>query len=81
MEIPYEGPLTDLVWSDPEDHIETWAVSPRGAGWLFGSKIAIDFNHTNDISLIARGHQVVMEGGFKYWFNLNLVTVWSAPNY
>lgn len=28
----------DLVWSDPED-IETWAVSPRGAGWLFGSKV------------------------------------------
>jgi hypothetical protein len=26
------------MWSDPED-IETWAVSPRGAGWLFGSKV------------------------------------------
>lgn len=30
--------LVDLVWSDPED-IEAWAVSPRGAGWLFGSKV------------------------------------------
>ncbi len=30
----------DLVWSDPED-IESglWAISPRGAGYLFGSKI------------------------------------------
>lgn len=27
-----------LVWSDPED-VETWAISPRGAGWLFGSKV------------------------------------------
>lgn len=27
------------MWSDPED-IETWAVSPRGAGWLFGSKVS-----------------------------------------
>ncbi len=33
-------PLLDLVWSDPED-IESglWAISPRGAGYLFGSKI------------------------------------------
>ena len=35
---PTEGPLSDLLWSDPED-IETWAMSPRGAGWLFGSQV------------------------------------------
>lgn len=26
------------MWSDPEN-METWAVSPRGAGWLFGSRV------------------------------------------
>lgn len=31
QEIPHEGAFCDLVWSDPED-VETWAVSPRGAG-------------------------------------------------
>ena len=30
--------FSDLVWSDPED-VDTWAMSPRGAGWLFGSKV------------------------------------------
>lgn len=30
--------LPDLVWSDPDD-VDTWAVSPRGAGWLFGGKV------------------------------------------
>jgi diadenosine tetraphosphatase ApaH/serine/threonine PP2A family protein phosphatase len=39
QEIPHEGAFCDLVWSDPED-VDTWAVSPRGAGWLFGEKVS-----------------------------------------
>jgi serine/threonine-protein phosphatase 6 catalytic subunit len=45
-EIPHEGPFCDLMWSDPED-IDTWAISPRGAGWLFGSKVTAEFNQIN----------------------------------
>ncbi|CAL3962600.1 hypothetical protein PZA11_000285 [Diplocarpon coronariae] len=80
QEIPHEGAFCDLVWSDPED-VETWAVSPRGAGWLFGNKVATEFNHVNGLKLIARAHQLVNEG-FKYHFaEKSVVTVWSAPNY
>ncbi|CAL6440189.1 unnamed protein product [Bathycoccus prasinos] len=79
-EIPHEGAFCDLMWSDPED-IERWAISPRGAGWLFGRKVVEEFNHGNGLELIARAHQLVQEG-LKYQFpERSLVTVWSAPNY
>jgi len=80
VEIPQEGAFCDLMWSDPED-IETWSMSPRGAGWIFGSKVTEEFNLINGLSLICRAHQLVQEG-YKFWFpKQNLVTVWSAPNY
>ena len=79
MEVPQEGPFADLMWSDPDD-VDTWAVSPRGAGWLFGASVTHDFNETNGVTLICRAHQLVQEG-YKFMFDDELVTVWSCPNY
>lgn len=79
QEVPHDGPMCDLMWSDPED-IEGYSMSARGAGYLFGGDVVEEFNRTNNIDLICRAHQLVMEG-YKLMFNDQLVTVWSAPNY
>lgn len=62
------------------DH-NPWQISPRGAGYLFGARVTDEFNQINSLELIARAHQLVMEGKKYHFPNKNLVTVWSAPNY
>ncbi|CAG8522700.1 11574_t:CDS:10 [Acaulospora colombiana] len=79
QEVPHDGAMCDLLWSDP-DEIEGWGLSPRGAGYLFGGDIVAQFLQTNNLELIARAHQLVMEG-YKLMFDNTIVTVWSAPNY
>ncbi|CAD8211107.1 unnamed protein product [Paramecium octaurelia] len=79
QEIPHEGAMCDLLWSDPED-INGWGVSPRGAGYIFGGDITTEFNKTNSYDFICRAHQLVLEG-YKTMFDDQLITVWSAPNY
>lgn len=60
------GAFCDLVWSDPED-VETWTISPRGAGWLFGHKVTFKFMDINDLKLICRAHQLVHEGVYSVY--------------
>ena len=38
--------LADLMWSDPDD-IDNWAVSPRGAGWLFGGSVTREVRYSH----------------------------------
>ena len=53
QEVPHDGPMCDLLWSDPED-TQGWGVSPRGAGYLFGSDVVTQFNQSNNIEMICR---------------------------
>ena len=80
QEVPHDGVMSDILWSDPEQDMIGYGLSPRGAGYIFGGDAVEKFNHINKIDLVARAHQLVMEG-YKMMFSDRLVTVWSAPNY
>jgi len=83
-ELPIEGPLCDMLWSDPADDADNdveWLVSTRGAGYIFGAKAVERFNRVNGLRLVARAHQLVMEGHKHHFDDRSCVTVWSAPNY
>jgi len=68
--IPHDGGLCDLMWSDPipEDAgsaagksleaINEWEVSPRGAGYYFSSKVTAGFLHHNKLERLIRAHQL-----------------------
>jgi serine/threonine-protein phosphatase 2A catalytic subunit len=78
-EVPHEGLICDLLWSDPHEK-PGWGISPRGAGYTFGQDISETFNYYNGLTLISRAHQLVMEG-YNWSHGRNVVTVFSAPNY
>lgn len=78
-EVPHEGPICDLIWSDPDDRVG-WGISPRGAGYTFGEDITARWNQANGLNLTVRAHQLVMEG-YNFTHNQQLLTLFSAPNY
>ena len=80
QEVPRDGPMSDILWSDPDNDVKSFGFSPRGAGFLFGEEDVKKFNNVNNIELIARAHQLIQEG-YQFMFDDGLVTVWSAPNY
>jgi serine/threonine-protein phosphatase PP1 catalytic subunit len=80
QEIPDHGMLCDLLWSDPEKDLYGFSDSDRGVSVVFGEQVVYDFNKRNDLDLIVRAHQVVDEG-YEFFANRQLITVFSAPNY
>ena len=39
QEVPLDGGICDLLWSDPEEDTTGWRVSSRGCGYLFGGDV------------------------------------------
>ncbi|KAG4983734.1 hypothetical protein AAZX31_10G176400 [Glycine max] len=80
IEVPETGLLCDLLWSDPSSDIRGWGENERGVSYTFGADRVTEFLQKHDLDLICRAHQVV-EDGYEFFANRQLVTIFSAPNY
>ena len=79
-DVPEGGLLCDLLWSDPDSQCNGWGRNERGVSVVFNEKVLEKFLNKTGLDLVCRAHQVVEEG-YEFFGNRQLVTVFSAPNY
>ena len=78
-DVPDQGLLCDLLWADVDETMG-WGENDRGISFTFGPDIVAEFLVKHDFDLICRSHQLV-EDGYEFFTNRQLVTLYSAPNY
>ncbi|XP_042476009.1 serine/threonine-protein phosphatase PP1 isozyme 2 [Macadamia integrifolia] len=79
-DVPDTGLLCDLLWSDPGREVKGWGMNDRGVSYTFGTDKVAEFLMKHDLDLVCRAHQVV-EDGYEFFADRQLVTIFSAPNY
>lgn len=57
-DVPDQGLLCDLLWSDPDKDVQGWGENDRGVSFTFGAEVVAKFLHKHDLDLICRAHQV-----------------------
>lgn len=57
-DVPDQGLLCDLLWSDPDKDVLGWGENDRGVSFTFGAEVVAKFLHKHDLDLICRAHQV-----------------------
>jgi serine/threonine-protein phosphatase PP1 catalytic subunit len=75
-----EGPLFDLMWSDPDPVGSGWNPNPRGKSYTYGLDEVHKFLENLGFEVLLKSHQLV-PGGFEFPFEPDraVVTVFSAP--
>lgn len=80
---PVEGQgAYDLIWSDPSTEVEEYGPNPRGSSFLFGKAPTERFLKENNLTLIIRAHQMMMDGySYNFGEDFGLLTIFSASHY
>nr|CAD7392848.1 unnamed protein product [Timema cristinae] len=58
-DVPDQGLLCDLLWSDPDIEVVGWGENDRGVSYTFGADVVIGFLRRHDFDLVCRAHQVM----------------------
>jgi len=59
VDVPDQGLLCDLLWSDPDRDSSGWGDNDRGVSFTFGADKVAEFLTKHDLDLICRAHQVI----------------------
>lgn len=59
MDVPQQGPVTDLLWADPDESIRGWGPSGRNTSFTWGKDVTTKFCHDNNLDFIIRAHQLL----------------------
>lgn len=80
-DVPDEGLVCDLLWSDPKrNQAQRWCPNDRGISYTFSEEVVFDFLEKFHLDLICRAHQV-MDDGYEFFADTGMLTIFSAPNY
>ena len=58
-DVPEQGIICDLLWSDPDSQANGWQPNDRGVSVIFSPSIVERFLKNNELDLICRAHQVL----------------------
>lgn len=55
-DVPDNGLLCDLLWSDPDKDVQGWGDNERGVSFVFGTDIVDKFLDDQSLDLVCRAH-------------------------
>lgn len=68
-DVPDQGLLCDLLWSDPDKDTMGWGENDRGVSFTFGAEMVSKFLLKHDFDLICRAHQVSLDTAYvRSWY-------------
>ena len=78
-DVPDQGLLCDLLWSDPGKDTTGWGVNDRGISVTFGADVVAKFLQKHDLDLICRAHQVRFL--LKFFYIVMFLILFFVINY